>query len=372
MKLAQRMKAFKASGIRRMFELAATLQNPVNLSIGQADFDVPDEVKEAAIRSIREGRNGYTVTQGIPELNERIRSSLAERYAYEPEATLVTAGVSGGLLLSFMVLLDPGDEILIPDPYFIMYENLALLAGAVPRSYDTYPDFRITRAGLESAVTPRCKVLVVNSPSNPTGVVHDENELRMVAEFAREHGLFVISDEIYDRFVYDGRFRSLCEFVPDLLLLSGFSKNLGMAGWRVGFAAGPRQLLDVMKTLQQFSFVCAPAPFQHALLSAFDVDLSHHYEEYRRKRDLVYEGIREHYEVVRPDGSFYMFPRVPGGLTDMEFVEEALRANLLVVPGSACSDRGSHFRLSFAASDENLHRGVEILRRIAEVCAAKR
>ncbi len=364
------MQGIKSSGIRRMFELASSLESPLNLSIGQADFDVPDPIKDAAIKAIRDGKNGYTVTQGIPELNERIHADLKSRYRYDADATLVTSGVSGGLLLAFMVILDAGDEVLIPDPYFVMYKNLALLAGAVPRYYNTYPDFRLTREALEAAVSEQTKVLLVNSPGNPTGVVRSEEELQLAVDFAREHDLILISDEIYDHFIYDQPFRSLCEFTNDVILVSGFSKSLGMAGWRIGYATGPADILDCMKTLQQFSFVCAPAPAQHAVVAAFDVDLSPYYKSYRDKRDLVFEGIKNHFEVVKPEGSFYMFPKVPGLLSDMEFVEQALAENLLIVPGSTCSEQGSHFRLSFAASNDILQAGVETLNRMASAVKA--
>ena len=251
--LADRTLQVKPSGIRKIFELAASVKDPIDFSIGQADFDVPEEVKEAAIQAIRDGFNRYSVTQGDAELNALIKQTVKERYGYDPGASFVTAGVSGGLLLAYLVLLNPGDEILIPDPHFVMYKVLADIIGAKAVSYDVHPDFRIRREALDGAITEKTKVLLVNSPSNPTGHVCDQEELKIAADFARQHDLTVISDEIYDGLVYDGEYHSISEFYDRTVLLSGFSKTYGMPGWRIGYAVGPEQILDPMKTFQQFT-----------------------------------------------------------------------------------------------------------------------
>ncbi len=348
-----------------MFELGATMDRPINFSIGQPDFDAPEPVKEAAIRAIRAGKNKYTVTEGIPELNEHLLERLAQRYHFKAEASLVTAGVSGGLLLSFFVTLNPGDEILIPDPYFVMYRHLATICGAKPVFYDIYPDFQISVKKLEKLVTSKTKVLLLNSPQNPTGALIDAKTLKEIAAFARKHDLLVISDEIYDEFVYDGKYRSISEFYDKLVLLGGFSKSYGIPGWRLGYAAGPHEIIDAMRTLQQFTFVCAPSPLQYAALAALKMDMEPWISGYRIKRDLVYEGLKEHYDMVRPGGSFYAFPKIPNGFTEKEFIQRALAKKLLIVPGSACSNRHTHFRLSFAVADSELERGVEVLRSLA-------
>lgn len=356
------MSLIEPSGIRKMFELIATMENPINFSIGQPDYDAPEPVKEAAIRAIRAGKNKYTVTQGIPELNDGVLAKIEADYGFRAEASLITAGVSGGLFLSFLALLNPGDEILIPDPYFVMYKHLASLCGAKARFYDTYPDFRIDAKKLEALVTPRTRAILLNSPQNPTGAVLSAGELKAVAAFAKKHDLLVISDEIYDFFVYDEKYRSICEFYGNVLLLGGFSKTYGIPGWRLGWAAGAHDLIDAMRTLQQFTFVCAPAPLQYAALAAMKMDMEPWKVSYRIKRDLVYEGLKDHYEIVRPAGSFYAFPKIPKGTNEKEFIAKALAKKLLIVPGSACSNRATHFRLSFAVPDSELERGVEVLR----------
>lgn len=362
--IARRLADIEISGIRRVFDLAQKLERPVNLSIGQPDFDVPERVKEAAIAAIRKGHNRYTITQGIPELRRSIRQQLTARTGWEPEDVMVTAGVSGGLMLALLVLVDPGDEVLIPDPYFVSYKQLVKLFGGVPSFVDTYPDFRLRREALEAALGARSKLLILNSPANPTGAVYSAEELRTAAQFAREHGLFLISDEIYHDFVYDGPHHSPAQWTDQLLLLDGFSKSYGMTGWRVGYAAGPQVIIQEMTKLQQFSFVCAPSPMQEAALAALKLPVEQIRSDYRAKRDLIYEGLADCYQVTRPEGAFYLFPRVPRG-TDEEFVTAAIEHNLLIIPGSVFSERDRHFRLSFAASEETLSAGVAMLRRWA-------
>ncbi len=364
--LSKRAKDIEASGIRKIFELVNSMKDPINLSIGQADFDVPDPIKDEAVKAMRDGFNKYTVTQGIPELNEAIKADLLKRYGYEPEASLVTCGVSGGLLLSFLCLIDPGDEVLLPDPYFVMYKILTQLCDGVPSYYDLYPDFRVRREELESRITPKTKILLVNSPSNPTGSVFTAKELETIAEVARANDLIVVSDEIYDRFIYAPKFHSISEFCPErLVLLGGFSKTYGMPGWRMGFAAGPKEILDKMMVLQQFSFVCAPSFAQKAVLFALDFDMKEYIDRYRAKRDLICDGLKNEYDIVVPDGSFYCFPKLPNGISGAEFVSRAVEEKVLVVPGTAFSRHDSHFRISFAAPDDVLERGVEILRNLA-------
>lgn len=365
--LAQRMGQVQPSGIRRIFELMTTMEDPINLSIGQAHYETPAPLVEAACKAIRAGHNRYTVTQGLPALNARILDDVARQHDRRPESCLVTAGVSGGLVLSFLALLDPGDEILLPDPGFMMYRNLAAVIGATPRFYSAYPRapggrFCIDAAEIESLVTPRTRILFLNSPSNPTGAVLSRAEIEQACAVAEKHGLVIVSDEIYDLFTYDADYVSPLRYAERCVQLGGFSKTYGIPGWRMGFATGPAKVLDAMKTLQQFSFVCAPAPFQHALLeAAFDLDMGPYRADYRRKRDLVATRLHKAYGLRPPEGSFYAFPQLPSGRSGTEFLQQALDHRLLVVPGSAFSARDTHFRLSFAADDATLLRGIDVL-----------
>jgi len=363
--IANRMKMIDSSGIRKVFDLAAKLENPINLSIGQPDFDVPNEIKEVAIDSIREGFNSYTVTQGIQELRDAVCEDYRNLHGVEFEDILITSGVSGGLTLAFIALVEEGDEVLLTDPYFVMYKHLANLFGGKPVFVDTYPDFAVLAEKLEEKVSPKTKMLVINSPSNPTGRIYSAEELRAIAEFARKHDLLVISDEIYDHFIYDQPHETFAKYYEKTLLLNGFSKSSAMTGWRVGYAAGPREVIESMKTLQQYSFVCAPSFAQKAGIAALSFDISKHIAEYRAKRDLIYEGLKGHFEVEKPGGAFYIFPKAPGG-DGVKFVEKAIERNLLVIPGNVFSEENTHFRISFAASDDAIKQGVEILRQLAE------
>lgn len=364
--LSERVQRIDASGIRKVFDLAATMKDPINFSIGQPDFDVPEPIKEAAIAAIREGHNRYTVTQGIPELHAAIRKMLQETKKFDPEAILITSAVSGGLTLAFLAAVNPGDEVIIPDPYFVIYKHLATLCGAKAVFLDTYPDFRLRRERLAPLITDRTKMLVVNSPCNPTGAVYSAEELRSVAELVRGRDIVVLSDETYEAFVYDGPYTSMATIYPQTLLLSGFSKTYAMTGWRLGYAAGPEKLISAMTKLQQYTFVCAPSFAQRAGLAALRHDTSPLIAGYRRKRDLIYSGLREAgYQVEKPSGSFYIFPRVPWG-TDMEFVQAAIRNNLLIIPGSVFSERNTHFRIAYPVADGMIERGLEVLRRLAK------
>jgi len=361
---AERMGRIDASGIRKVFALAAELENPLNLSIGQPDFDVDDAVKEAAIASIRAGHNSYTQTWGIDALREAASAYYQRRFGHPLDTVMITSGVSGGLFLTLLATIDPGDEVIFGDPYFVMYKHLVNLLGGVCKPVDTYPDFKLKADAVEAAVTEKSKILIVNSPSNPTGVTLSADELCALAEVARRHNLLVITDEIYEQFHYDGAPATMAGLYESTVVLNGFSKMAAMTGWRVGYASGPEALIQDMNTLQQYTFVCAPSFAQHAAVTALHLDLDEKITAYRRKRDIVYDGLSEKFEVTKPGGAFYIFPKAPG--EDGEaFVRTAIENNVLIIPGNVFSDKNTHFRLSFAADDETLREGVAILNRLA-------
>ena len=362
--IAERTRCFDASGIRKVFDLGAKMTDPINLSIGQPDFDVPEQVRAAAVEAIGSGRNGYALSQGMPVLREKLQAQIDRQYGHDDREVFVTCGTSGGLMLAMLVLVDPGDEVIVFDPYFAMYDALAGIAGGKVIYIDTYPDFRIDLDRVADAVTPRTKAIVFNSPANPTGVVAGREEIRGLAQLAAERNVLLLSDEIYREFCYDEGFVSPAEYNPQTLVVDGFSKSHGMPGWRMGFAHGPAAIIHEMLKLQQFSFVCAPQPFQWAAAVAMDVDVSRHVEAYRRKRDLLVAGLADDYELVTPDGAFYAFPKLPWG-SGMEFVARAIEQNLLIIPGNIFSRRDTHFRISYAADDSVIERGIEVLRKLA-------
>jgi aspartate aminotransferase/aminotransferase len=362
--VATRTEYFDSSGIRKVFDLAATMRDPINLSIGQPDFDVPRPIQEALTRAISEGKNGYSPTQGIAALRDKLQERIGAQYGHANRQVVVTSGTSGGLVLAMMAMVNPGDEVIVFDPYFVMYKSLVGLVGGQCVLVDTYPSFRIDLAKVAAAITPRTKAVLFNSPANPTGVVASDAENRGLARLCAERNVALVSDEIYNRFCYDSPFVSPARFNPDTLVIDGFSKTYGMTGWRLGFAHGPAEIIQQMIKLQQYTFVCAPQPVQWAGIAAMDVDMAQHIDDYRRKRDMIAAGLAGDYELVNPGGAFYVFPKVPWG-TGEQFVHRAIEQGLLVIPGGIFSERDTHFRISYAASDATLARGLEVLRQLA-------
>jgi aspartate/methionine/tyrosine aminotransferase len=362
--LAERTKAFDSSGIRKVFDLAAKMKDPINFSIGQPDFDVPGTIKDACIDAIRAGKNAYTVTQGVPALRDKLQARIDRQFGHADRKLLVTSGTSGALSLVMWSLINPGDEVLMFDPYFVMYPALTKLVGGVPVIIDTYPDFRIDLNKVADAITPRTKLILLNSPANPTGVVASDAETRGLAKLAAEKNVILVSDEIYSTFSFDQTLVTPAQFNDRTLVIDGFSKSHGMTGWRLGYVHGPAEIIETMTKLQQYTFVCAPQPVQWAGAVAMDVPMDKYVLDYKRKRDLIYGGLADKYEVVKPGGAFYIFPKAPGG-SGSEFVTKAIENNVLIIPGSIFSRRDTHFRISYAASDETIQRGIDVLRRLA-------
>lgn len=360
--IADRTTSFDSSGIRRVFDLAAKLKDPINLSIGQPDFDVPDEIKEATIEAIREGKNAYSPTQGIAPLREAILADVRRKFPGQDRDVFISSGTSGGLVLSMLSMINPGDEVIFLDPYFVMYPALVRLCGGVPVMVDSYPDFRLDPAKIEQAITSKTKMILINSPGNPTGVVASDEDQKAVAELAAARNIALLSDEIYSRFFYDGDFYSPATDNPDAIVIDGFSKSHAMTGWRVGYLHGPPEIIATMMKIQQFSFVCSPQPAQWGALRALEVSLQGNVDDYKRKRDYMVSELSPHYELTSPGGAFYLFPKAPGNESGEAFVERAIANGLLIIPGKIFSEKDTHFRVSFAASDEMLSRGVDVLR----------
>lgn len=362
--ISERTKSIDASGIRKVFDLAANLKDPINFSIGQPHYDINPEIKKVAITAIEEGFNRYTASPGIPELKEKI---LAKETELKKDGfdIMITSGVSGGIMLSLLVLINPGDEVLIPDPGFVSYKHVVTMAGGKPVFFDTYPDFRLHPERIKEHITEKTKCIIINSPSNPTGVVYSEEEIKAVAELCREHNMLPVSDEIYRTFSYDVKSSSIIKYFDEAVILRGFSKDYAMTGWRIGYAAGPSEIIEGMIKLQQFSFVHAPSFAQKACVAALDFSIEHEIESYRRKRDIIYNGLKQTFNMVRPEGAFYCFPEVPWG-NGISFTQEAMSRNLLIVPGNVFSTRDTHIRISYAVGDDDLYKGIEVLNKMAK------
>ncbi len=393
--ISARSKSINGSGIRRVFEIGATIPaaDKIDLSIGQPDFAVPQPLRDAACRAIQEGRNGYPLTRGIAELRDVIaaRIKLDLGWSVGPSALsssptdpgiLVTSGTTGALVLACMALLNDGDEILIPDPYFVLYPYLTTFTNAKAVKCSTYPDFRLTAARVEPLITPRTKMIIFNSPSNPCGVVSTEQECRDLVDLCRRKNIILLSDEIYDEFSFsESRTQA---FVNDpshkscpsparvkgsedcVLVIRGYGKTYGVTGWRLGYALGPRRLIEEMTKLQQYLYVSSPHPLQWGVLDAFNVDMSGHVADYQRRRDLVVNTLSKVTEVPMPGGAFYAFVKVPDRFGDESnrgenLFQAGVKRNLLIVPGRTFSQRDTHFRLSFATSVDKLTRGLDVL-----------
>lgn len=342
-----------------------TLPDPINLSIGQPDFSMPQAARETACAATHAGKNGYTVTQGIPELRERLEQEARQQLS-QPERTLcVTSGTSGGLVLTLMSLIDPGDEVIIFEPAFVMYRPLVEFLGGRCTVIDTAPSFTVDIDRVTATISPQTRLILLNSPNNPTGTVVPAETLKSLAELAEARGITLVSDELYGRYCYDSPFVSAASFSDRVVVLDGFSKSHAMTGWRVGWIHGPREIIEACTTLQQYTFVCAPQVGQWAAVAALDCDMSVPLAECRRKRDKLIAGLEGRYQFTRPGGAFYLYPEAPGG-SGKAFAERAVaEEQLLVVPGTVFGAADSHFRLSYTVSDAMLDRGIAALNRLA-------
>jgi aspartate/methionine/tyrosine aminotransferase len=363
--LAHRTTLFDASGIRKAFDLGAKLKDPINLSIGQPDFDVPEPVRRAAIDAIQNHRNGYALTQGMPVLREKLQAQVDAQYGHADREVFVASGASGGLMLALLCLVNPGEEVIVFDPYFVMYDSLTHVVGGRPVYVDLYPDFRVDLNRVADAITPRTKAIIFNSPSNPTGAVDDEATVRGLAELAAQRNVAIISDEIYRGFCYDRPYVSPAKYNENTIVVDGFGKTYAMPGWRLGYAHGPSAIIHEMLKLQQYSFICAPQPMQWAGAVAMDIDMTPQIDAYRRRRDLLVAGLADDYEMVRPAGAFYAFPKAPWGTAEEFCMAAVEKHKLLMVPGKVFSRRDTHFRISYAVADSVLERGIEALRKLA-------
>ena len=372
----QRVAGLKPSGIRKFFDIAATMQDVISLGIGEPDFLTPPAISEAGIQSIKRGDTHYTSNAGLIELRRALSRHLEKKYqvSYDPNKELIlTVGVSEALYLAFSAVLEVGDEVIIPTPCFVSYQAEVILAGGVPVEVASKleNDFNPDPAAIEAAITPRTKVLLIGYPNNPTGGVATRETLIKIAEIAEKHDLLVISDEIYDRLVYG--FTHVCfAGLPGMhkrtLLLGGFSKDYAMTGWRIGYAAGPADLIRGLTRIHQYTVMSAPTMSQVAALEALEHGESAVLEmvtEYDRRRKLIVKGLNNlGLKTFEPHGAFYAFPQISvTGMDEDSFAERLLQEEkVAVVPGSAFGLGGEGFvRCSYATSYEKIE---EALRRI--------
>ncbi len=378
--IARKVQAVPPSGIRRFFDIAATMDDVISLGIGEPDFATSESIVQAGIDSLRAGETHYTSNSGIRELRVALSEHLARLYGveYDPDTELlITVGVSEALYLAFAATLDPGDEVLVPEPCFVAYNPEVIFAGGMPVNICTSVEngFQLLAADVEAAVTPRTKAILLGYPNNPTGAVMTRERLLDVSRVAEKHDLLVISDEIYDRLVYGLEhtcFPSLPGMRPRTVLLGGFSKSYAMTGWRIGYAAGPAEVVGAMRKVHQYTIMSAPTTAQCAALEALlhgEEALQRMRAEYDRRRRLIVDGLNNiGLTCFEPQGAFYAFPSVAAtGMSEELFSERLLmEEKVACVPGTAFGACGQGFvRCSYATAYEKLEEALERMARFA-------
>ena len=383
-KFASDVKEVSFSGIRKFFDLASTMKDVVSLGVGEPDYAAPDKVIDACIASLKRKETSYTSNWGILELRQEIAKLFKKRYDldYDPnDEVMVTVGVSEAIGIIMTTFLNPGDEVLIPDPAYLAYPACVSIAHGKPVLVPTYADneFKLTVEELEKKVTPKTKALLIGYPNNPTGTVMDRQSLEEIAAFAKKHDLIVIADEIYCDLTYEGQhtcFASLPGMRERTLVMNGFSKSYAMTGMRIGYICAPREALEEIYKVHQYEILCASTTSQYGALEALrscDDDVKAMYDEYAARREMIYQGLVDMgLTVFKPKGAFYIFPDIScTGMDDEEFCDRLLKEEKVgVVPGTCFGPQGkNHVRISYAASRENI---AEALKRMGRFVAKYR
>ena len=366
--LSKKVTELEPSGIRKFFDIVNEMKDAISLGVGEPDFDTPWRIREEGIYSLERGRTFYTSNAGLKDLKEEIVKYLERKIhvSYDPADVLVTVGGSEAIDMAFRAMLDEGDEVLVPQPSYVSYVPCAKLADGVPVVIQLKEEneFKLTAEELEAAITPRSKILVMPFPNNPTGSVMTEEDLRPLVDVIIRYDLFVVSDEIYSELTYQGDHVSIASF-PGMkertVVINGFSKGFAMTGWRLGYACGPREILEQMTKIHQYAIMCAPTNSQYAAVEALrncENEVQEMREAYdQRRRFLLHEFQRMGLQCFEPFGAFYMFPSIKEfGMTSEEFATRFLEEEkVAVVPGSAFGDSGEGFiRISYAYSLEDL------------------
>lgn len=371
--LSEKVKVIKPSGIRKFFDIAASMEGVISLGVGEPDFPTPTHIREAGVNSITEKGTTYTANVGLIELRRAISKYLETRFhvEYDPaDQILVTVGASEAVDLALRAVVNPGDEVLVPEPTYVSYAPSAVLAGGVAVPVPTYEkdDFRLTADVIRSLITPKTKAIVFCYPNNPTGAVMEKADLMAIADVLREHDILIIADEIYAELVYGIEHTSMAT-LPGMyektLLINGFSKAFSMTGWRLGYACGPAPLMEAMKKIHQYVIMCAPTMSQWAAIEALENGMpavKSMVAEYDQRRQTIVQGFRNMgLSCFEPKGAFYCFPRISDlGMTSDEFCNRLLEAEkVAVVPGSAFGDSGEGFiRVSYAYSIDSINKAL--------------
>ena len=373
--LNNKVKEVKPSGIRKFFDIAEQMDDVISLGVGEPDFQTPWQIRQAGIRSLESGRTKYTSNWGLIQLRNEIARYVKRKYNlnYNPEhEILVTVGGSEAIDMCVRAVVEPGDEVLIPEPSFVCYVPITEMAGGVPVIIETKPEngFRLTAQELEEKITDKTKLLILPYPNNPTGAVMRRADLEAIARVVERHNLLVLSDEIYAALTYGSEPHTAFSAIPGMqertILVNGFSKSHSMTGWRMGYAAGPREIIGLMTKLHQFAIMSAPTMSQYAAIEAMkngDDDIEYMRGQYDMRRRLIVDGLNNMgLKCFEPEGAFYVFPSVKStGLTSMEFCERLIRSHrVAVVPGDAFGACGEGFvRISYCYSTKHIIEALE-------------
>ena len=379
--VSRRVQQVSPSGIRKFFDLLSTMEDVISLGVGEPDFATPWHISEAAISGIGKGYTMYTSNRGMPELRQDLSENLNSRYGleYNPDTELlITVGVSEGLDLALRAILNPGDQVISPEPTYVSYHSCTVLAGGVfvPVPTAVENQFKVKAADIEERITRRTKAILLGYPNNPTGAVMDRADLQEIAELVRKRDLLVVSDEIYDQLVYGVRhtcFASLPDMRDHTVHLGGFSKTYAMTGWRVGYAAARADIIEAMTKIHQYTILCAPIMGQMAAIEALrsgDASAREMVADYDRRRRVMVKGFNAiGLSCFEPRGAFYCFPSIKAtGLSSEEFAEKLLlEEKVAVVPGSAFGDSGEgYIRCCYATSLDDIREALRRMRRFVE------
>ncbi|VVB86907.1 Aromatic-amino-acid aminotransferase 2 [uncultured archaeon] len=362
---SEKVRSIDISGIRKMFEGAGP--NAINLGLGQPDFDTPEHIKKGAVQALSEGFTGYTANLGIPELRQALCGKFEKEnhFSVRPDEIIVTSGASEALHLALSALIDPGDEVLMPDPGFVSYSALTKIAGGRATGVPLDEKLTMKPDAVNECITPKTKAIILNSPSNPTGTVEKKQEIKALAEIADDNDITIISDEVYEHFIYEGEHTSPAQFSDNVITINAVSKTYAMTGWRIGYAAARKDYIEQMLKVHQYIQACACSISQKAALAAITGPqdcVGEMRDSFKIRRDLLLEGLSAMgIRCVRPEGAFYAFPEVG----DKDAAQKLLKSGVIVAPGEAFGNNGKgHIRISYATSEANLKRALGIMGKV--------
>lgn len=366
--ISQRLKDFDSSVFQEVFRKQQALTNPIDLSVGLPEGTTPQYIKDAGMRAINEDHTTYTPANGIVELREAIAHKLVTENKLDVTANDITIvpGLTTGLLMTYLALLNPGDEVMIMDPSYPPYRYLVPLTDATLIQVPTLHNFQLDLDAIEASLSEKTQLIVINTPNNPTGTVYPKEDLVKLAKIASKYNTLIISDEMYESFVYDGEHFSIGSIYPNTITMNGFSKAYAMTGWRLGYITGPSEVIKAINQLQQYAVFCSSSITQYAALAALSQPTLPR-DSYVQKRQLINTELRSiGYDIQGNDGAYYTFFKAPHGLKDLDFINRAADNNLLLLPGRAFSQSENYVRLSYGGRIEDVEQGLAIIKKITE------